>query len=183
VRNHGLRDNESSRPDQDKNGGDGQSQHGREYTLRMSESSGPGPTPHASPIQVQWAGGLQFDAGRPGGPMVRIDADAKSGPGPFDMLLASIAACAATDVVEIMRKQRTPLSAMSVRVDAHRVNETPRRLASAVLHFHLAGSGITAEKAERAVELSVTKYCSVRSSLLPEASVTWTIEIEPVQSR
>lgn len=93
------------------------------------------------------------------------------------MLLASIAACAATDVVEIMAKQRTPLRAMSVRVEAQRVSEIPRRLASAVLHFSLTGPGIIPQKAARAVELSVTKYCSVRSSLLHEAPVTWTIEI------
>lgn len=134
-------------------------------------------TPHASPIQVEWAGGSQFDAGRPDGPKVRIDADAQSGPGPFDMLLAAIAACAATDVVEIMRKQRTPLDALKVRVEATRVSELPRRLAAAVLHFTLQGTGITPDKAARAVELSVTKYCSVRSSLIADAPVTWTIEI------
>ncbi len=134
-------------------------------------------TPHASPIQVEWAGGSQFDAGRPDGPQVRIDADARSGPGPFDMLLAAIAACAATDVVEIMRKQRTPLDALKVRVEATRVSEIPRRLAAAVLHLTLQGVGITPEKAARAVELSVTKYCSVRSSLSADAPVTWTIEI------
>jgi putative redox protein len=134
-------------------------------------------TPHASPVHIEWVGGLQFDAGRPDGPKVRIDADAQTGPGPFDMLLAAIAACAATDVVEIMKKQRTPLSALSVRVEATRVSEIPKRLASAVLHFHLTGEGILAEKAARAVELSVTKYCSVRSSLIADAPVTWTIEI------
>ncbi len=134
-------------------------------------------TPHASPIQVEWAGGSRFDAGRPDGPKVRIDADAQTGPGPFDMLLAAIAACAATDVVEIMRKQRTPLAALKVRVEATRVSEIPRRLAAAVLHFTLRGTGITHEKAARAVELSVTKYCSVRSSLIADAPVTWAIEI------
>jgi putative redox protein len=134
-------------------------------------------TPHASPVEVEWAGGSQFDAGRPDGPKIRIDADAHSGPGPFDMLLAAIAACAATDVVEIMRKQRTPLDGLKVRVAATRVSEIPRRLATAVLHFTLQGTGITPEKAARAVELSVTKYCSVRSSLIADAPVTWTIEI------
>jgi len=143
----------------------------------MNAPTGAAPTPHASPVRVEWVCGSKFDAGRPDGPKVRIDADAETGPGPFDMLLASIAACAATDVVEIMKKQRTPLSAMSVRVEASRVSEIPRRLAAAVLHFSLTGAGITPEKAARAVELSVTKYCSVRSSLLPDAPVTWTIEI------
>jgi putative redox protein len=77
-----------------------------------------------------------------------------------------------------MKKQRTPLEALSVRVEAYRAVSIPRRLASAVLHFTLQGPGITAPKADRAVELSVTKYCSVRSSLIADAPVTWTIELK-----
>jgi len=130
------------------------------------------------PIQVEWVGGLQFDASRVDGSKIHIDADAKTGPSPIDTLLAAIATCAATDVVTIMEKQRTPLRAMSIRVESNRVNAIPRRLASAVLHFSLHGAGITPEKAERAVELSVTRYCSVRSSLLAEIPVTWTIEVK-----
>jgi putative redox protein len=140
-----------------------------------SETGSP-PTLHA-PVQIEWVGGPRFDAGRSDGPKVRIDGDAETGPSPFDMLLAAVAACAATDVVEIMRKQRTPLQAMQVRVEAYRVPSIPKRLASAVLHFTLQGAGITPEKAARAVELSVTKYCSVRSSLITDAPVTWTIDI------
>jgi putative redox protein len=142
----------------------------------MTSEAGDQPAPHV-PVQIEWVGGLQFDAGRSDGPKVRIDGDAQSGPGPFDMLLAAIASCAAVDVVEIMKKQRTPLRALSARVEAYRVKEIPRRLSSAVLHFTLTGAGITAEKAQRAVELSVTKYCSVRSSLIADAPVTWTIAI------
>ena len=135
-----------------------------------------GPQPH-SPVEIEWVGGLQFDAGRPDGPKVRIDADARTAPGPFDMLLAAIASCAATDVVEIMKKQRTPLETLKVHVEATRVPDIPRRLASAALHFTLRAPGTTREKVERAVELSVTRYCSVRSSLIADAPVTWTIEL------
>ena len=130
------------------------------------------------PIQVDWAGGLQFDAGRLDGPKVRIDGDTRTGPNPVDTMLAALAACAATDVVLIMDKQRTPLQSLSVRVEAQRVSSIPKRLAAAVLHFSLQGAGITPEKAERAVELSVTKYCSVGASLRPDAPVTWTIELK-----
>jgi putative redox protein len=130
------------------------------------------------PIQVDWAGGLQFDAGRLDGPKVRIDGETRTGPNPVDTLLAALAACAATDVVQIMEKQRTPLKSLSVRVEAQRVSSIPKRLAAAVLHFELEGAGVTPEKAERAVELSVTKYCSVGASLRPDAPVTWTIELK-----
>ena len=108
---------------------------------------------------------------------MRIDADAQSGPSPFDALLAAIASCAAVDVVTILAKQRTPVQALSVRVEATRVDATPRRLASAILHFTITAPGATVEKATRAVELSVTKYCSVRSSLITDAAVSWTVSL------
>ena len=130
-----------------------------------------------APIAVHWVSGLAFEAGRPDGPKVRVDGDALTAPGPFDMLLAAIATCASVDVVTILQKQRTPVHALDVRVEATRSESTPRRLASATLHFSITAPGTTLEKASRAVELSVTKYCSVRSSLIAEAPVTWTVEV------
>lgn len=129
-------------------------------------------------IEIEWLGASEFEAHRAGGPKIRIDGDSKSAPSPFDTLLAAIATCAATDVVSILAKQRTPAQALSVIVEAARVEAAPRRLASAVLHFSIAASGTTRAKAERAVELSVTKYCSVRSSLLAEIPVSWTVELQ-----
>lgn len=133
-------------------------------------------TAHA-PVELDWVSGSQFEAGRPGGPRIRIDGDSQTAPSPFDVFLASIAACSATDVVAILSKQRTPAQALRVRVEAHRVETVPRRLASAVLHFSINAPGATSQKVARAVELSITKYCSVRSSLASDAPVTWTMEL------
>jgi len=129
-------------------------------------------------LDVDWIAGSEFEAHRQGGPKIRIDGDAKSGPSPFDVLLAALATCSAIDVVSILQKQRTPVKALHVAVQAYRVEITPRRLASAVLHFRISAPGATSAKVERAVELSVTKYCSVRSSLIADAPVTWAIELE-----
>ena len=126
-------------------------------------------------IEVDWVGASEFEAHRAGGPRIRIDGDSKSAPSPFDTLLAAIATCSATDVVSILAKQRTPVKALHVAVEAQRVATTPRRLAAATLHFTVTAPGTSQAKAERAVELAVTKYCSVRSSLLAEIPVTWTV--------
>src|SRR5579883_1736543 len=120
----------------------------------------PGTLAH-SPIDVQWVGGSSFEAGRPDGPRVRIDGEGQSAPSPFDALLAAIATCASVDVVAILEKQRTPVQALNVRVRANRIESIPRRLASATLHFRITAPGATIEKTRRAIELSVTKYCSV----------------------
>jgi putative redox protein len=132
--------------------------------------------PHV-PVIVAWTGGAEFDASRESGPRIHIDGDARQGPSPVDVLLASLAACAATDVVTILQKQRTPATRLDVRVESTRVNTVPRRLASVVLHFNIEGKSIVQAKADRAVELAITKYCSVRSSLAEDISVTWTVEL------
>jgi putative redox protein len=141
-------------------------------------SATPAATVAHGPIEVDWVRDGEFDAHRPGAASIRIDGDAKSGPSPFDVLLAAIATCAATDLVAILHKQRTPVKALHITVLAERVASTPRRLAAAKLHFAITAPGATAAKAARAVELSVTKYCSVRSSLIADAPVTWTIALE-----
>ncbi len=140
-----------------------------------SSIAGAGPHP---PIDLEWVNGLTFEAGRPSGPKVRIDGDAQNAPSPFDLLLAAIASCASVDVVTILNKQRTPVQSLSVRVEARRVDATPRRLADANLHFRIHAPGSTLEKAQRAVDLSVTRYCSVRSSLDTAVPITWTVELD-----
>ena len=107
-----------------------------------------------------------------------MDGDGRTAPSPFDVFLAAIAACSATDVVAILRKQRTPVASLHVRIEAQRVEAVPRRLATAVLHFSISAPGATSPKVTRAVELSITKYCSVRSSLAGDVPVTWTIDLK-----
>jgi putative redox protein len=131
-----------------------------------------------APVELDWVAGVEFDAGRPGGPWIRIDGDGKNAPSPFDVFLGAIAACSCTDVVTILQKQRTPVQALHVRIESQRVDEVPRRLAAAVLHFRIKAAGAASHNVERAVELAVAKYCSVRSSLIADANVTWRIELE-----
>lgn len=133
--------------------------------------------PHP-PVEIDWVSGIEFDAGRPGAHKVRIDADGRDAPGPFDLLLGALAACAASDVVTILQKQRATLRSLHVNIEAKRVNGTPRHLASAVLHFLVRAEGWTPEKAARAIELAVTKYCSVGASLRPDAPITWTVDLQ-----
>jgi putative redox protein len=142
----------------------------RDAGAAVEPSSGADPA-----VVVTWAGAGRFYGGRPGSPMLQMDVDGLSGPNPFRAFLSSVAGCAATDVVLILGKQRTPVQSLEVRVHAERVDQPPRRLKSLRLAFHLSGEGITHTQAERAVELSVTKYCSVRSSLAPDAPASWEV--------
>lgn len=129
-------------------------------------------------VHVEWVGDHRFDAGRPGGVTHRIDADASTGPSPVDTLLNALAACTSVDVVDILAKRRTPVRTLSVDVEGARAAATPARLVGVLLKYRIAGEGIERPHAERAIELAVTKYCSVRDSLDPLLPVRWTLELE-----
>ena len=49
----------------------------------------------------------------------------------------------------------------------------PRRYTAIHLDYHLRGEGLDQAKARRAVELSITKYCSVLHSLAPDIRITY----------
>ena len=128
-------------------------------------------------IHVEWVGGHRFDAGRPNGPMARIDGDGEAGQSPPEALLSALATCVSYDVVDILAKQRTPVESLEIDVVGERVDTVPRRYKNITLNFRIAGKGIEKDKALRAIELAATKYCSVRDSLRDDIMVAWTVEI------
>jgi putative redox protein len=92
-----------------------------------------------------------------------------------DAVLSALGACTAVDVVDILAKRRTPLASLAVDVTGERFEGTPGRLTRIHLAYTMAGAGVERAHAERAVELAVTKYCSVRDSLDPAIPVTWAV--------
>jgi putative redox protein len=124
-----------------------------------------------------WKGGEEFDTSKPGGPVARIDGHGVNGQGPVDTLLSALGTCSAMDVVGILKKQRTPAESLEVEVIGTRENASPRRLKHVLMHFRISGAGIEREQALKAIELSVTKYCSVRDSLDPAIPVEWELEL------
>ena len=128
-----------------------------------------------SRVRVLWRGDQEFDAGRPGGPMLHLDGHGRTAQSPPDALLSALAACASVDTVEILAKRKTPVSALRVEVTGERVTTTPRRFEHVLLEFHVDGDGIERPHAERAIDLSISKYCSVRDSLAANIVIEWTL--------
>jgi putative redox protein len=94
-------------------------------------------------------------------------------PSPVDTLLIALGTCTAIDVVEILAKRRTPAASLRIQIDGARADAVPKRLVGVLLTYHVTGDGIERHHAERAVELAVTKYCSVRDSIDPNMPVRW----------
>lgn len=131
--------------------------------------------------RVWWRGAHTFDAGRDDDgatPNFRIDAGQKEGPGPVDVLLTAMASCTAVDVVDILAKRRTPVESLEVGIEAARAKAVPAKVIGVLLTYRMRGAGIERIHAERAIELAVTKYCTVRDSLDPAIPVNWRLELE-----
>ena len=127
-------------------------------------------------VQVSWAGDHRFDGQRKGDfPAIRIDSSGKTGPSPVDTLLLAMASCTAVDVVDILEKRRTPVSKLDVDVTGERFNGVPSRITRIVLTYRVDGEGVERVHAERAIELAITKYCSVRDSLRQDIPVEWNL--------
>jgi len=130
-------------------------------------TAAPTTKPVITKSRAVWTGEHRFDAG-PEGRRAPVDADSKTAPGPVETLLNAIATCAGVDVIDILAKRRTPVERFVVNVAATRRSEAPRRVTRLELEFEIDGAGITVEPAERAIELSFDKYCSVAGSLAPD---------------
>jgi putative redox protein len=91
---------------------------------------------------------------------------------PMELLLASLASCAAMDVVKILRQQKEPLEHLRIEVEGARADAVPAPYERVQLVFVARGE-VDPHKLERAVKLGVEKYCSVGASLDPKITVTW----------
>ena len=130
--------------------------------------------PQERSIRLTWEGeGLRFEGGgtQPPTPAITVDGDGEAGPSPMITLLLAVAGCSGADVVVILKKMRVDLQSLAVEVTGTRRDEEPRRYTGVRFCFRLAGEGLDAAKAERAVQLSLDKYCSVVASLAPDIAV------------
>ena len=130
-----------------------------------------------SRILVNWKTNRVFEAGREGRPGITLDGDGNEAPTPPDALLASLAACVSVDVVDILAKRRTPVEKYTVEALGERVDSIPRRFKHITLNISIEGAGIERGPAEHAIDLAVTKYCSVRDSLATDIPVIWSLSL------
>lgn len=93
---------------------------------------------------------------------------------PFQTFVIGIGGCVSVDIVNIVGKSRKTTTRMEIEVDAIRASTPPKILRA--LRFHLRiETDATLDVVRRAVQLSLTKYCS--ASLSVDRSVPFTAVI------
>jgi putative redox protein len=123
-------------------------------------------------VSLAWQERLIFRGGEVGGPQTTVDGDNATAPGPMLTLLLAAASCTGADVVVILEKMRATLHEFRIEASGVRREQEPRRYTAIHFEYHIRGDGINEAKARRAIDLSVTKYCSVLHSLAPDITIT-----------
>jgi putative redox protein len=126
-------------------------------------------------VRIEQRGAAAFEAtGESGGSATFDGSPEVGGEGmrPMEALLAAVASCAAIDVVKILRQQKEPLEHLAIDIEGVRADATPSPFLRMKVVF-LAKGAVDDKKLQRAVSLSVEKYCSVRATLGSGVAVTW----------
>ncbi len=132
-------------------------------------------------------GDFGFEATDENGHVVRMDSSPESGGWdfgvrPMQMLLMGLAGCSAIDVLAILKKQRQDVKEYKMIVNGEREKgKEPSLWQDISLEFHLYGD-VDKDKAVKAVELSINKYCSVSATLEKAgAEITWKVFVHPAR--
>lgn len=100
---------------------------------------------------------------------------------PMQVLLASLGGCSSMDVISILNKQRQQIDLYEVIVDGEReTGVEPSLFKDIHVTFKVKGS-VDEEKLKRAIDLSMTKYCSVAKTLEPTAHLTYSYELNKIE--
>lgn len=105
------------------------------------------------------------------------DDGVRPGPSPMELVLLGTGGCSAYDVVSILEKSRQKIDDVQVELTAERAETDPKVFIKVHMHFIVIGRGVDPKRVERAIALSVEKYCSASAMVAATAEVTHGFEV------
>lgn len=121
-----------------------------------------------------WKGGKAFDSFKDS---AKIEIDAAGGFNPKALLLSGLAACSAIDVVEILEKMRVPFANLAVDAETEQTDDHPRVFKTIHLTYRLQTEEENREKVQKAIDLSLEKYCGVAAMLRKNSGIRYEIRL------
>lgn len=119
-----------------------------------------------------------FETKNERGDIIHLDNKSEPNPqgaSPMELLLMGIAGCSGIDVVMILKKQHIELEDLQMEVEGFREEGAiPNVFTGIKLKVFLKGD-FSEEKAKRAVDLSIDKYCSVAKMLEKTAEISYEV--------
>ncbi len=133
-------------------------------------------------VEVDWNGGIAFEAIADSGHKVIMDASPAAGgenkgSRPMELLLMGLGGCSSIDVMLMLQKSRQDVTDCKAVIEAERADAVPAVFTHIHVHFIVTGRGLSAKHVERAVKLSAEKYCSASIMLAKAVEITHDYEI------
>ena len=102
----------------------------------------------------------------------------KQAQSPMELLLSGIIACAAVDIVSMIKKRRKILNDISGKACGKRRMSAPRSFTEIHIHYQINSPDLTNLEAEKIISLAINKYCSVASSIKNDIHLSHGFEIK-----
>jgi len=119
-----------------------------------------------------------FETTNERGDVVHLDNKSEPNPqgaSPMELLLMGIAGCSGIDIVMILKKQHIELEDLQMEVEGSRVDGAVPNVFTGINLKVLLKGDFSEEKAKRAVDLSIDKYCSVAKMLEKTAEISYQV--------
>ena len=126
-------------------------------------------------ITTTWKGNMQFESTNPGGSLT-IDAaeevgGTNNGLRPKALMLSALSGCSGLDVASLIKKMRLEVTDFNIVTEGFLTDTEPQVYDKVTVTYHFYGTNLNEEKLNRAVELSVEKYCGVMAMFRSFADV------------
>ena len=105
------------------------------------------------------------------------DGGSEGASSPVELVLMALGACSAMDVVLMLNKTRAKVAAFHINLDAERAEDYPRVFTKVHLEYILSGENIKPKDVERAIQLSIDKYCTVSGMVGKTAEIVTSYKI------
>jgi len=105
------------------------------------------------------------------------DGGAGGASGPMEMVLNALGCCSGIDILLILKKRRAQVDAFEINIEAERTDEHPRVFTKVHLEYILVGPNLKTAEVEKAIRLSIDKYCSVAGMVKKTAEITTSFQI------
>ena len=133
-------------------------------------------------ISVSRLNDFKFSADLPGGSIV-YDANVEIGGSdeglrPKPTMLGALAGCTGMDVVSLLKKMRAEVETFRIEIDGELTDEHPKFYKTVEVRYYFSGLDLKKDKIEKAVNLSVTRYCGVYEMFRSFAKVKHSINYE-----
>ena len=125
---------------------------------------------------------MQFAGTATSGHSLTLDADQEAGGHntgfrPMELLLVAFGGCTGMDVISILRKKRQEVAGLEMNVKGEQQDDYPHIYKEVHIEYVVKGKGVQKEAVERAIQLSLEKYCSVGATLAKAGKITHSYRI------